>query len=688
VRRSLPLLLGLLAAGGVSAEPLRLEEVLVTADRVPQAAADVSAHVTVLGRDEVERTAALTVDDFLRQVPGFQLFRRQSSLVANPTSQGVSLRGLGASGASRTLVLLDGVPLNDLFGGWVPWSRVPLEALERVEIVRGPPANPWGNYALGGVINLITRPPERREVDVAAEGGNHATVRVDARAAERAGALGVQLLGNYFDTGGYPVVPDDQRGAIDENASSQHGVFDARAEWRPSPRIDAHVHTNLFTETRANGTPLTDNASDAADVDLGVRLHTGDGSDWSLLGFTKLAEFESRFSTQAADRRSERPAVDQFDVPSQAAGGALVWRRALGARTRLHGGADGLWLEGETDENARFLGGAFTRRREAGARQLLAGGWAQIASSALFPLEVTLGLRLDAWRTFDGFRRERALDGGGRLRDDRFPAEHAVLANPALTLRYPIADTWALRGGAYRGFRAPTVNELVRGFRVRNDVTEPNPELQPERLTGGELGIERLGARWNAQLTGYWNVVDDAITNVTVGGGPGDVAPCGPVPAGGVCRQRQNLGATRVRGVEGDVALRLGRHWTATAGYLVSDPRVVDAPAEPALEGRRVAQVPRYLGSAGVAYTPPTGPTGALQVRYVGQQYEDDLNTLSLGGFAVVDLFLGWRFASRWEVFFRIENLLDRTYAVGRSADGLETVGPPLLAHGGVRARF
>ena len=68
---------------------------------------------------------ALTLDDFLRRVPGFTLFRRTSSLVAHPTAQGVSLRGVGPSGASRSLVLADGIPLNDPFGGWVYWSRVP-----------------------------------------------------------------------------------------------------------------------------------------------------------------------------------------------------------------------------------------------------------------------------------------------------------------------------------------------------------------------------------------------------------------------------------------------------------------------------------------------------------------------------------------------------------------------------------
>jgi outer membrane cobalamin receptor len=163
-----------LAASSESAKPeapARLEPVVVSAGRVEQALRDVPANVTVLTRDDIGRSAAQTVDDLLRQISGFSLFRRSSSLVANPTAQGVSLRGIGPSGGSRTLVLLDGVPFNDPSGGWVYWSEVPLESIERIEVVRGDRSAPYGNYALGGVINIVTRNPRAlgfRETSTAA----------------------------------------------------------------------------------------------------------------------------------------------------------------------------------------------------------------------------------------------------------------------------------------------------------------------------------------------------------------------------------------------------------------------------------------------------------------------------------------------------------------------------------------
>ena len=161
------------------------ESIVVSVSRAEQQEADVAANVTVLDAKDLQRTAALTADDALRQVPGFSLFRRSSSLVAHPTSQGVSLRGIGPSGVSRTLVLLDGVPLNDPFGGWVYWSRVPLASLERVEVMRGGSSSLWGNFALGGVVQLFTESPTTGTFSLMAEAGDHQTGQLDVSAGER-----------------------------------------------------------------------------------------------------------------------------------------------------------------------------------------------------------------------------------------------------------------------------------------------------------------------------------------------------------------------------------------------------------------------------------------------------------------------------------------------------------------------
>src|SRR6185295_18217358 len=156
--------------------PVSLSDTLVvTASGDPQRIVDAVAEVTVLTREDLDRSPGLLLDDRLRQVPGFSLLRRSSSRTAHPTSQGVSLRGLGPSGASRTLVLFDGVPLNDPFGGWVYWDRLPSSALRSVEVARGALSQLYGSAAMGGVIQLLPRAPEAKTWEVTVQGGSRET---------------------------------------------------------------------------------------------------------------------------------------------------------------------------------------------------------------------------------------------------------------------------------------------------------------------------------------------------------------------------------------------------------------------------------------------------------------------------------------------------------------------------------
>ncbi|MEE2775724.1 MAG: TonB-dependent receptor plug domain-containing protein, partial [Acidobacteriota bacterium] len=301
------------------------ETVVVSASRFEQPVEDVAANATVLTEDDVERSASLTTDDFLRQVPGFSLFRRSSSLTAHPTSQGVSLRGIGPSGVSRTLVLLDDIPLNDPFGGWVYWSRVSLDTIERVEVVRGGASNLWGNSALGGVIHLFTRDPQAGAASVRAEVGDRSTYMLDASVSEQFSSSGIYVGINAFDTGGFHVLAPQDRGPIDVPASSEHlnGGVRYTADIGESTGISARA--NYFEEDRGNGTPLTGNDTDATSLALRLTHVDGAGGEWRIALFGHDQEFASFFSAQAGDRASESPANDQFLVDSEGFGVGVQW---------------------------------------------------------------------------------------------------------------------------------------------------------------------------------------------------------------------------------------------------------------------------------------------------------------------------------------------------------------------------
>ncbi|MES1168690.1 MAG: TonB-dependent receptor, partial [Oleiharenicola lentus] len=354
----------------------------------------------------------------LRAVPGFSLFRRSDSFSANPTAQGVSLRGLGPSGASRSLVLLDGVPLNDPFGGWVAWTKVPRESLAGAELVRGGGATAWGNAALGGIVQLLTETPDTMHGRLAASYGAFATHSVELAVSQPVGGGTVQLLGRDFATDGFPLVAPEDRGSIDLPASSKHRWLEGR--WRQSfgPDLAATVTARTYTEDRNNGTPYQENDSRENFAAVALDARAGQAFAWNAVAYAQDQRFSSTFSSVNATRTAETPASDQYAVPATALGAAWtgVWSGAGDARTSA--GLDYRRVRGETREYFTFAAGAFTRQRVAGGTQDVTGIFALHERPLAENLRATIGGRLDYWREQDGHRRETDRATGNILRDD------------------------------------------------------------------------------------------------------------------------------------------------------------------------------------------------------------------------------------------------------------------------------
>ena len=668
------------AAAQENPAPTRLEPVVVTPTRLEQQAGDAPASVTVISREDVRQSASQTVDDLLRQVPGFSLFRRTSSVVGHPTTQGLSLRGIGPSGTSRALVLLDGVPINDPFGGWVYWNRIPLQSIEQIEVVHGGGSSVWGNGALGGVVHILTRRPVERAAFFETSYGSYDTRNFDLLLTEAKGPLRLSLEGNYFDTGGYPIVKESRRGAIDIDATSRHSTFNGRVELVDSPDLSLFASGNYFDEDRGNGTPLQFNRTGAGAFATGGRLRAGDFGELAAAVYGHFQEFRSTFSTQAADRNSETLALDQT-VPSTSAGGYLQWNRRFGSHLVASGG-DIRWVDGETQEKV-YVSGAFARTRIAGGEQLVGGVFVQDVYTPHPAWELVGGIRGDYWRSYHGTRRDTPPPAGSGIpASQTFSDIDRILASPRIAALFHATSSTDVRASAYQGFRVPTINELYRVFRVRNDVTVANEHLRPERLTGGELGVQQRWGPLEARVTAFWNEVRDLVANVTL------ATPLPDCPAGTTCRQRQNLDLSRIRGFESELELRLTREWRFVASYLFSDARVVEAPQQPTLEGNRLAQVPEHNVTLGVRYTHPAIATVSATARYVGGQFEDDLNTLPLGSYVVLDLFVSRALAKWAEAFVGVENLFGQTYSTGRTSEGVVSIGAPRLVHGGLRLAF
>jgi outer membrane receptor protein involved in Fe transport len=714
-------------------QPSLMGPTVVTATRTPQTPDRIAATVHVLDEAALRQTPSFTLDGALRSVPAFSLFRRSDSFTANPTAQGVSLRGLGPSGASRSLVLLDGVPLNDPFGGWVAWTKLPREAVARAEFVPGGGATAWGNAALGGALQIFTL-PVRAEIVVVDEPPAPMGMgyRGTARFAFRLGDFGthseeivltrpfrhgvLQLLAREFSTNGFSLVAPEKRGPIDVPAWSRHRWFTAR--WRQPIGKTAELTATArgFEEFRGNGTPFQRNGSREKFASVAVSAQPNDNFAWNSVAYAQAQSFASTFSSVNATRTAETPASDQYAVPSTAFGAAWTgaWKSLAGGRTSL--GVDARWVEGETRENFSFAAGAFTRQRVAGGEQSVAGLFALHERRIAAPIRFTVGARLDYWQESDGHRRETDRITGATLRNDHYTDRDGFEFSPSLGLVWTPHNQWRVRASAQHAFRRPTLNELYRPFRQGSNVTETNPELKTERVTSGEMGAEwtigkpfgmvariepekpqarRTTPRPTPVTTGvalsataFWNELDDAVGNVTVARGPGTFPLFGTLPVGGVGRQRLNLDRTRVRGFEAAATWRPHSTFSLHVAALYNDATVQTASVAPALAGKRIAQVPRRSFTVGGAWLAPGDVTLTPRVRWIGRQFEDDENTLRLGEAVVADLGASRPLTKHLQLFISVENLGNARLETGRSADGVVNVGTPRLFLGGLRGSW
>jgi len=661
-----------------------LDEIVVTGRRGGVPAYERPFGPTVLDA-ELATAPQRRLDEALRSVPGFGLFRRNGSRLANPTTQGVSLRGIGPNGAGRTLVLVDGVPVNDPFGGWVYWSRLPTAAAERVVITRGGGAGPWGNAAIAGTVRIETRTTDGAFADLAA--GSDDTRQAVATLGRDGDRLDLGLTASAFSTGGQPVVRADFRGPVDIAADSAAYALDGTAGMDLED-VRATLKLSGFREHRGNGTPYTENATEALEASL--RLVGTGRTAWEAVLYARDWTYESTFSGVSDDRTTETPALDQFDVPSTALGGVAQIALDLAPGHRTDIGVDVRATEGETNEAFFFQNGAFTRERTAGGEQVIAGTFAEHAWTPRPDIAVTAGVRLDWWRNADGERVETNRLTGAALRDERFDTRTGWEVNGRLGADWQVDATWGLRGAVYTGFRLPTLNELYRPFRVGDDITEANPALRPERLTGGEVGLRLTphpAVRLEATL--FRAVLENAVDNVELSRTPGPYAPLGVfVPAGGSVSQRLNLDEVTVDGVEVQATLTPADSLTFSLSWLYSDGEITDAGAFAALQGNRLGQAPRHQGTAEAAWRPIPSVVTRLQLRGATDAFEGSDNTATLDGYVTADAYLGWDATADVHLYATVENLADRDVQTGIRADGLVNVGPGRQWLLGVKARW
>ncbi len=682
-----------------------LESVVVTATRTERRLGTIPASVNVVTSETIKASPAVVADDVLRQIPSFSLFRRTSSIAAQPTTQGVSLRGIGPSGQSRTLVLLDGVPFNDPFGGWVYWTRVPLLSVDQIEMTEDTASSLYGNIAMGGVINIVTNRPSARTFQFQTQYGNRSTPKADLFVSDRWGKVGAALEASAFDTKGFPIVAERERGPVDNNADVEFANVTGKIEYDPSDRLHTFLRVSRFNEDRTNAKVGEVNSTEWLAGSLGLQAQLPDSSTVQAHAFVdrQRSKFNFLAVTNAATTRNVvRLATDQR-VPTNGVGGMVQWTKVFGTSHVVSAGTDYRWVDGDSEEDAYVAAvptvitgvtqaAVKSLRRISGGTQRSMGVFVSDIITPTTKLVLTLSARADRWRNYDGHNFETSVATGLPTANNRdtLPERTDTVFSPRVAALYHFTDRLTAWGAVNSGFRAPTLTELYRQFSVGAVTTRPNAELGPERLVGTELGVNIAPARnLTARVTWFDNRVKNPVSNVTLSA---------------TLAQKQNLGRTRIRGVQTDVEYRITPELRVAGAYLYNDAKVTDGGvANAALVGKFLAQVPEHRGSVQVSYAHPKIAAFAVSVQMQGRQFNDDQNIqfipaatlteagydadfgVGLPGYTSVDVSASRAIGRMFEVFVGAQNVFDTAYFVQTNPS---TIGTPRLVNAGLRVRF
>jgi outer membrane receptor protein involved in Fe transport len=639
----------------------RREVIEVTAARTPLALDATASSVLTLTKTQIEEAPGLTLDDKLRQVAGFQLFRRTSSWVANPTTEGTSLRGLGSTAASRTLVLNDQVPLNDAFGGWIHWDEIPEMALSGIELMRGGASDLYGSSAIGGVIDVTTVKPTLNAIGVDIGGGSHGTFDNNFLGMGSVGQTHALAAATIFQTDGYILVAPAVRGPVDipSNVHSQSGRIELRQDFGSD--LGLFLRGNVLNEARSNGTPLTPN---------GTRLwRYAGGGDWALPHSGRIMlrlygtdqNYRQNFSSVATGRASEKLTNIQH-VPTQQLGGMVQWAQSFKTLTFVAGGD--LIDTRATDNETKVVNNVNQPTISISARQRIGGIYGEVLWQPK-NWSIAFSSRGDRFQSIDA---RQATAGVTTL----LPATNEYVFDPRLGIVRKLGSGVSLTASGFRAFRGPSMNELYRTGQVGQQTTLANPSLKSERATGFEVGTLLTRSHLGSLRTSYfWTQVNRPIAALTI-----STTPTAQTLI------RQNLGQLVSKGVTVEGEAKLLPWLQVTAGYQYANSTVTKFQADPTLVGKWTAQVARNLTTAQIRMERSKLGILSLDLRASGQQFDDSANQFRLASYVQGDIYAEHDF--RWlRAYCSVQNVTGATVEAGRTP--ILTLGIPRTVTVGIR---
>ena len=634
------------------------DEIIVLGRGLPLPPGTPAYGSTVIDREELLNSTSGNIETVLNDVAGFQQFRRSDSRSANPSAQGATLRALGGNASSRTLMLLDGVPIADPFFGYIPFSVLVPDRLSAVRVTRGGGSGAFGAGAVAGTIELASA--DRDDLPLLSASGFYGSKNSSQLTGDFAPNLGdgfVSLSGRWDRSDGFQTTPANQRVSATVPARYDSWSTGARAVTPITDTLELQAHMLVFRDNRTLRFRGADSSSEGEDASIRLISH----GSWA---FDALAYVQARnFSNIVISSTSFRQTLNQYSTPSTGLGGKIELRPPVGDHNVLRIGADIRYADGRDNEDA-FNGGtgALTFHRHAGGNQTTTGLFAE-NDWTIGRLVLTGGARADRWSIRDGFF--QSITPTGVTTTNLYPNRSDWEFSGRAGALFKLTDAITLRGAGYTGFRLPTLNELYRPFSVFPVTTQANAQLKPEKLKGVEAGFDiRPLPALNFSATAFYNRLDDAIANVT------------NLALGTNQRRRENVDAVVAKGVELTGSARIGS-FSLAASYAYSH-SVVDAPGL-AFDGLRPAQSPRHNATATLAWEGGSGAGLSATVSYVGKQYEDDLQTDALRDALTVDALAKLPVGKGITLIARGENLFDEKVVTRNQAGSIDLGTPRML---------
>ncbi len=477
-----------------------------------------------------------------------------------------------------------------------------------------------------------------------------------------------------FQTRGYIPIEEIQRGLADNFAGSRNSNFSARLAKDFSDKANVFFKTSYFGEARENGTNLQNNRTHIRQVILGgdaeVESFASQFSNfnvkWRIFGGSQV--FDQTFSAVSENRNSEN--LIRFQrVPAQNVGFSTQFSTVFKENQTFIFGVEAKEVRGASDETG-FFNGRATSKSGAGGRQRTFSFFVQDFARLNSKIILAASIRYDFWKNFAALNSVRTLSTN-LVNTINFPDRNESQFSPQGSILVQATENLSFHFLASKSFRAPTLNELYRGFRVGNVVTNPNENLESEKAANFETGASFNFKEFQFRGNFFYTEISAPVANVTLSVTPNLIT-----------RRRQNIGKTRAVGVEIE-AEKKWKEFNFSVGYLLSDSRVLKFPANEDLESLRVPLVSKHQFTFQTLYANRKGWSFSLQGRASSAQFDDDLNQFRLEPFFQLDTFGAKRFSESLQIFVGIENVFNSRYSVGKTP--IRSVSSPINGRIGLR---